>query len=58
MKRFLTDEGGTAAVEYRALALFIGLSLVIVLDVVGVGLKDAFAAVRGFVLPGTAIVEH
>jgi len=55
---FLSDESGAAAVEYGALAAFVGLSLVLVLEGIGLNVKDALVALKAAVasvLGGTAI---
>lgn len=61
MKKFLgafrSDESGATAVEYGALAAFIGLSLVLLLEGIGLNIKDAFIAFKAAVasvLGGTA----
>ena len=54
---FLSDESGAAAVEYGALVMFIGLSLVLVLEAIGLSLKDALVPLKeafASVLGGTA----
>jgi Flp pilus assembly pilin Flp len=58
MRRFLTgflaEEHGSAAVEYGALVLFIGLSLVLVLDAIGLGLGKTFTAHQSIFLSSGA----
>lgn len=54
---FLSDESGAAAVEYGALVTFLGLSLVLVLEGIGLNIKEAVLSVKSAVasvLGGTA----
>lgn len=46
LEGFLADESGAAAVEYGMLVMFIGLALVLVLEGIGLGLEDAFKALK------------
>jgi Flp pilus assembly pilin Flp len=44
---FVSDQSGTAAVEYGMLVMFIGLALVLVLEAIGVGLSGVFTQIKG-----------
>ena len=47
LANFVSDQSGTAAVEYGMLVMFIGLALVLVLEGIGVGLNGVFTHIKG-----------
>jgi len=46
---FLSNESGVTAVEYGAVVAFIGLSLVLVLEGIGLNIKDGLIALKAAV---------
>lgn len=43
---FVSDQNGSTVIEYGALAMLVGLALVLVLEGVGTGLEGTFAQIK------------